>query len=119
MINSKIQKSITLIAYTDSRHPYELRSDYNHNNKCIWVHSDVWNLLHSWYGGGPAFPRELKTILPIYRDNRNLKAYIVDHRQIVKLMFADDVTGEIDYEQFEMREYPNYYHLIDIVTEVK
>ena len=53
------------------------------------------------------------------KQNKHSKNHIADRKRQVKLICADDVTGEIDYGQFQIREYPEHYHLIDIVNKVK
>lgn len=35
-----------------------LQSEYQHFE---WVPQEAWNMLISWFGGGPAFPREVRT----------------------------------------------------------
>ena len=43
----------------DNEQRPKMRQDIDGDDTVIWVHSDVWDALYLWYGGGPAFPRRV------------------------------------------------------------
>ena len=75
----------------------------------------AWNLLISWYGGGPAFPRKVYERGGAY----NKEKYICIWPQMVKLVYCDEYYGEINTSKFITTGFPPDYTLKQIARDVK
>eukprot|EP00486_Rosalina_sp_Unknown_P000500 CAMPEP_0201565528 /NCGR_PEP_ID=MMETSP0190_2-20130828/4688_1 /ASSEMBLY_ACC=CAM_ASM_000263 /TAXON_ID=37353 /ORGANISM="Rosalina sp." /LENGTH=888 /DNA_ID=CAMNT_0047983127 /DNA_START=184 /DNA_END=2847 /DNA_ORIENTATION=+ len=76
----------------DPDNPKALSQGIQENRTHIWIHSDIWTLLQKCYTGGPAFPRKVYERGSSY----NKEKYICIWPQLLKLVYCDDKTGEID-----------------------
>jgi len=83
----------------------------------IWIHSEVWHLLHSWYGGGPAFERKVYERGGTFSTLK--EKYICVHPRLVRLCFCDDQSGDIDLSKTTVKGFPVDYHLSQVVKELE
>eukprot|EP01084_Bolivina_argentea_P021644 40210_1 len=92
-----------------------LKGDIQENRTHVWVHADVWTLLFKWYGGGPSFKRKVYERGGQYAKEQ----YICMHPQLVKLVYCDETTGEIDCSKFEVKGFPPDYTLKSMAKEIE
>ena len=76
-----------------------------------WVHSEEWDLLQSWYGGGPALPRK------VYRGYRN-EEYICIWPKMVKIYKITKNNPKLEENKFEMIEFGHDYSIKSIAIHV-
>mmetsp|Transcript_30044 Transcript_30044/g.47979 ORF Transcript_30044/g.47979 Transcript_30044/m.47979 type:complete len:1184 (-) Transcript_30044:396-3947(-) len=102
----------------DPSNPAALRKDIQENRTHVWVHEDVWKLLQSWYGGGPAFPRKVYERGSTYVKEK----YICIYPQLVKLVYCDDKTGKIDTSdesKIVLKQFPPDYTLKQMAKDLE
>ena len=129
--------------YLDPDDENALRQDLTENLDYVLIHSKIWDLLFSWYEGGPAFERKVyersgsssyvcfeSTFMnPKYPMNshnqcgiwcilQTKEKYICMHPRLVKLCYCDDETGEIDLTKTIVKGFPMDYKLNEVVKEV-
>merc|ERR1712154_54043 len=104
--NSKLQ---------DPSNPSALKKDIQENRTHIWVHEDIWNLLVSWYRGGPSFKRKVYERGGAYTKEK----YICIFPQMVKLVYCDDKTGAIECDNFTQKGFPPDYTLKQMAKDLE
>ena len=79
----------------------DLKKDLQENITHRWIHSDVWNLLQSWYGGGPAIPRKV-----YQRGSRYVCFKCVDYNILwaINILFCDKLTGSREIYMYLSRD---------------
>eukprot|EP01083_Nonionella_stella_P119501 357270_1 len=75
------------------------------------VPSDIWTCFRSWYGGGPAIERKVAV-------TETGEKYICIWPKFIHLVFCDEQTGIVDYNNIVRTFYPDSYTLKDVVQEI-
>merc|ERR1719242_1875039 len=99
----------------DPSNPSALKKDLQENRTHIWIHSEIWSLLTSWYNGGPALPRKVYERKGQYSNEK----YICIYPQLVKLVTCDATTGDIDLTKFVTKGFPPDYTLKQMAKDLE
>ncbi|ETO26124.1 ubiquitin carboxyl-terminal hydrolase 11 [Reticulomyxa filosa] len=89
----------------------QLKKELEEHLTHVWLHSAHWNLLHSWYGGGPEFPRKVYERGTTYTREK----YIAMYPKFLKLAEVNP-NGTYDTTKPQIQSFQEHQTLQDVIT---